>query len=95
MKFCPECGDVRIDNKCKCGFDFLKYESKGQEDISNHLFSEPGMREINQNNNYNEIINDFEKTKMTMYEKAKMMGVDNNLSSDEFEKLMKDKHFTA
>ena len=97
MKYCPECGSKRKNDVCICGFNFKDYEEK-EEKNEQLLFSEPGMREMNEpykKVDYNEIHDDFEKAKMSMYESAKKMGLDNNVSSDEFELLMKDKHFTA
>lgn len=102
MKFCPECGKKHESEICTCGFNFKEYESKKENKENNFLFSEPGMREMNdpyKNNDYRDIYKDFEtaKKKLTSdleIKNAKKMGL-NNLSDEEIKKILNEKHFTA
>ena len=52
MKYCPNCGNLLDNNKCVCGFIYNQPNEDTKEE-TNHLFNEPGMREMN--NQFHEI----------------------------------------
>lgn len=91
MKFCPECGRERIDDTCLCGYEFKEIEvADEQEEMVNHLFSEPGMREMN--DPYNQQNYNFLE-EMIKSGAKEMNGKE--LSQEEASRLLKNKHFTA
>jgi hypothetical protein len=97
-KFCPHCGRKRDKNKCVCGYSFKDNKLKSIEDP--HLFTEPGMKEMN--DPYKRLPTDEEMLEIMKNMQpvdpvtgARFMGVNDNLTDEEIKERMKDVHFTA
>ena len=91
MKFCPECGNKREKNICKCGYNFKKgemeiknKEKKRIENENQFLFKEPYFPSNEQSNK-----------PLTFLEQYRLMNPSSNLTAKEIEEQMKSVHFTA
>ena len=92
MRFCPECGFEIKKNKCKCGYKYQQGKETKQE--SGYLFTEPGMREMN---DPNKVQPSFEEIVFNMsngFDGINKMN-QRKLTDDEISELLKNKHFTA
>ena len=59
MKYCPECGNLMVNNRCQCGFVYKEFDvdKEKSQTISNAAPTQTSTNDINQNVNSPEVTN--------------------------------------
>jgi hypothetical protein len=103
IKFCPECGEKREEDKCKCGYNFISGEVENQKKLEERISSENPV--LFKENSLDKDDLDYQKIyfdnqlippqPLTFIEQYKKMNPNSNLTEEEILELYKSVHFTA